>query len=102
MKIHLLTGATFEMGNTGHIHPRTHIHLGAHIHLEIHMHLDRLAFGFWAFSPDAPRPLFNRPFVPHIESWEPRSLAVVQDGPHAYAPNILRLQKEGAQVCMSE
>ena len=40
--------------------------------------------------------------MPHIVSWEPGSLAVVPDGPKAYAPNILRLQKEGAQVCMSE
>ena len=40
----------------------------------------------------------SRPLVPHIESWEPRGLTKVPDGPQAYTPNILRLQEEGAKV----
>jgi len=54
------------------------------------------------FSPHARRPFNVRPFVPHIKSWEPRSLTVGPDGPQAYSSNIPRLQEEGAQVCMSE
>jgi len=42
------------------------------------------------------------PFAPHIESWEPRNLAIVPGGPQAQTPNILRLQEGGAQVRMSE
>ena len=44
---------------------------------------------------------YIRPFVPHIKSWEPRSPTIGPDGPQAYSPDILRLQKEGAQMCMS-
>jgi len=43
----------------------------------------------------------DRPFVPHIESWEPCSLAVIPDGRQVKILNIPWLQKEGAQVCMS-
>jgi len=54
------------------------------------------------FSPDAPKPYWDGPLVPHIESWEPRNLTIVPDGPQAWTPNILRLQEKGAQVRMSE
>jgi len=40
--------------------------------------------------------------VPPVESWEPRALTKVPDGPQAYTLNILRLQEEGAQIHMSE
>jgi hypothetical protein len=46
--------------------------------------------------------LINWPFVPHVQLWEPRSIAEVPDGPQAYAFNILRLEEEGAQIRMSE
>jgi len=44
----------------------------------------------------------NRPFVPHIKSWEPCNLTIVPDGPQAKTPNILPPQEKGAQVHMSE
>jgi len=39
--------------------------------------------------------------VPHIESWESCSLAVVPDGPQVEVLNALWLQEEGAEVRMS-
>jgi len=45
---------------------------------------------------------YDRPFVPHIKSWEPRKLTIVPAGTQAQTPNILRLQEKGAQVRMSE
>ena len=59
----------------------------------------------WVRGLSAPMHLgldLNGPFVPHIESWEPRDLTTVPDGPQAWTPNILRLQEKGAQVRMSE
>jgi len=32
-------------------------------------------------SPHAPRPWFNGPFVPHIETWEPSNLTKFQMAP---------------------
>jgi hypothetical protein len=46
--------------------------------------------------------LTNGPFVPHIKSWEPCSFAKAPDGPQVYAVDVLWLQEEGAQVCVSE
>jgi hypothetical protein len=46
--------------------------------------------------------LINRPFVPHVQSREPRIFTDAPDGPQSYTLNILRLQEEGAQMCMSE
>jgi hypothetical protein len=46
--------------------------------------------------------LINWPFVPHVQSREPRSITEAPDGPQAYTLNILRLQEEGAHMCMSE
>jgi hypothetical protein len=45
--------------------------------------------------------LKNWPFVPHVQSREPQSIAEAPDGPQAYTLTILRLQ-EGAQLCLSE
>jgi hypothetical protein len=45
--------------------------------------------------------LINRPFVPHINLWEPWYFAKVPDGPQTYTLNVLWLQ-EGTQICMSE
>jgi hypothetical protein len=53
-------------------------------------------------GPGAPRPLFNQPFVPHVQSREPQSITEAPDGSQAYTLNILRLQRKGAQICMSE
>ena len=39
-----------------------------------------------------------RPFVPHIESWEPCGFTEAQDGPRAYILNALWHQEKGAQV----
>jgi len=36
------------------------------------------------------------PFVPHIGSWEPCSLAVVPDDPQVEVLNVLWLREEGA------
>jgi len=44
----------------------------------------------------------NWPFVPHVHSREPQSITEAPDGPQAYTLNILRLQEEGAQMCMSK
>jgi hypothetical protein len=46
--------------------------------------------------------LTNWPFVPHVQSREPRSITEAPDGPHAYTLNILRLQEKRAQMCVSE
>jgi len=44
----------------------------------------------------------NWPFVPHVQSREPQSITEAPGGPQSYTLNILRLQEEGAQMCMSE
>jgi len=49
--------------------PCRHVHVLICTMYQIDQHL-----GSGPLSPDAPRPLFDRPFVPHIESWELRSL----------------------------
>jgi hypothetical protein len=46
--------------------------------------------------------LINWTFVPHVESVEPLSITEAPDDPQAYTLNILGLQEEGAQMCMSE
>jgi len=46
--------------------------------------------------------LINWPFVPHVQSREPRSITEAPDGPQAYTLNILRLEEGAAQMCMSE
>ena len=46
--------------------------------------------------------LIDRPFVPHVRSWEPCDFIEVTNGPQAYTLDILRLQKEEAQVGVSE
>jgi len=61
-----------------------------------------LHLGSGPLSPDALRPWFNGPFLPHIESWEPRNITTVPDGPQAYTPDIRQLRDKGAQVRMSE
>ena len=38
--------------------------------------------------------LNNRPFVPHINSWEPSCFAKVPDGPQTYTLNVLWLQEK--------
>jgi hypothetical protein len=45
--------------------------------------------------------LTNRPFVPHVKSWEPCYFTEVPDGPQIYALNILRLQEKGTQILFS-
>ena len=42
------------------------------------------------------------PFVPHINLREHCYFAKVPDGPQTYTLNVLRIQKEGAQIRMSE
>ena len=34
--------------------------------------------------------------------WEPCSFSKVPDGTHTYYPDVLQVQKEGTQICMSE
>jgi hypothetical protein len=46
--------------------------------------------------------LIKWPFVPHVQSRKPQSVAEAPNGPQTYTLNILRLQEEGAQMCMSE
>jgi len=46
--------------------------------------------------------LINWPFVPHVQSREPQSITEAPDGSQAYILNILRLQEDGVQMCMSE
>jgi hypothetical protein len=46
--------------------------------------------------------LVNWPYVPHVQSRKPQSIAEAPDGPQAYNLNIRRLQEEGAQMCLSE
>jgi hypothetical protein len=46
--------------------------------------------------------LINWPFVPHVQSKEPRSITEASDGPQVYTLNVLSLQEKGAQICMSE
>jgi len=45
--------------------------------------LTDLHLGSGPLSPDAPRPWFNGPFVPHIKSWKPHNLNLVPDGPQS-------------------
>jgi hypothetical protein len=40
--------------------------------------------------------LIDLPFVPHVQSREPRSITEAPDDPQAYTLNILRLQEKGA------
>ena len=50
----------------------------------------------WVLGLSAPIHLSldeDGPFVSHIESWEPRNLTVVRDGPQTYTSNVLGLQK---------
>jgi hypothetical protein len=42
------------------------------------------------------------PMCPKSVSREPHGLTKVPDGPQTYTLNILRLQKEGTQIRMSE
>jgi hypothetical protein len=42
--------------------------------------------------------LNNRPFVPHVKSWEPSEFTKVPDGPKVYTLNILRLQEKRTQM----
>jgi hypothetical protein len=46
--------------------------------------------------------LADRPFVPHVKSWEPRCFAEAPDSPQVYALNILWLQEKEAQLRVSE
>jgi hypothetical protein len=46
--------------------------------------------------------LADRPFVPHVKSWEPCCFAEASDSPQVYALNILWLQEKGAQMRLSE
>jgi hypothetical protein len=46
--------------------------------------------------------LADRPFVPHVKSWEPCCFAEAPNGPQVYALNILWLQEKGAQMHVSE
>jgi hypothetical protein len=41
-------------------------------------------------------------FVPHVQSREPRNITEAPDGPQTCTLIIFRLQKDGAQMCMSE
>jgi hypothetical protein len=56
----------------------------------------------WGLAVPSHLGLINRPFVPHIKSWEPCSCSKAPDGPQAYTFNVLGLQKEGAQMRESE
>ena len=40
--------------------------------------------------------------MPNFESWEPRKLTTVTDGPQSETPNIMRLKEKGSQIRMSE
>jgi len=53
------------------------------------------------YGPDGPM-LVDRPSVLHINSKEPWNFAEVPGGPQTYTLNILWIQKEGAQIGMSE
>jgi hypothetical protein len=44
----------------------------------------------------------NSHFVPHINLWKPCSSPKVPDGPQTYPLNVIRLQKEGTQIRVSE
>jgi len=60
--------------------------------------------GVWVRCLSAPMHLclMDRPFVPHIKSWEPHNPTIVPDGLQAQTFNILWLQEEEAQMLMSE
>jgi hypothetical protein len=66
-------------------------------------------YGWWWLLHVGPGPylktpmhlgLFNGPFVPHYNLWEPRYITKVPEGPQTYIINILWLQKEAAQIHM--
>jgi hypothetical protein len=46
--------------------------------------------------------LADRPFEPHVKSWEPCRFAEAPDSPQVYALNILWLQEKEAQMHVSE
>ena len=63
--------------------------------------IDWLHSGTEPHRPDASRP-YKRALCAPCQIREPRFFAKVPDGPQAYTLNILRLQKKGAQMPMSE
>jgi hypothetical protein len=56
----------------------------------------------WDLATPMQLGLKNWPFVHHVQSRGTRSITEAQDGPQAYTLNILRKNKKGAQMCMSE
>jgi hypothetical protein len=61
-----------------------------------------IVVGFATSRSRCTKALNNRPFVPHINLWEPCCFTKVPDSPQTYALNVLWLQEEGAQIRMSE
>jgi hypothetical protein len=62
--------------------------------------IDWLIDWYMGSEPLAPMHLglLYRPFVPNRPSWEPNRFVKAPDGPQGLTLNILRLQKEGAQM----
>jgi len=68
----------------------------------MHILIDCFTSGFKTLRSHSTSALIDRPFVPHINSWEPCYFANVPDGPQIYTLNVLWIQEEGAQINMSE
>jgi len=64
--------------------------------------VDWFMTGFETLQSWCTQALIDGPFVPHIDLWEPCCFTEVPDGPQTYTLNVLWIQKEGAQIRMSE
>jgi hypothetical protein len=61
-----------------------------------------LHLGLRPYGPDAPRPQLMGPLCPVSIQGSPVTLLKFQMAPQTYTLDVLWVQNEGAQICMSE
>jgi hypothetical protein len=66
------------------------------------LRLNYITLGFGTKLAPMHLGLTDRPFVPHVKSWEPSYFTEDPDGPQVHALNILWLQEKGTQMYTSE